>query len=173
MIFLQLNPVSKPEAILEIVFILAAAALLGYLLSLLLMGSQLRLLKRQIEQRQTDLRECKYLLIYEPSFEDAPIIRKPVTSNYVVSEPALVNPDDLKVIEGVGPKIEEILNKNGISTYAELANTSPFRVSAILKSAGPRFQIHDPSTWPQQAALAKNGKWDELHDMKIKLISGK
>ena len=172
MIFLQLNPVNKPGAILEIVLILAAAALLGYLLAQLLMGSRIRLLRREIEQRQTNLRECQYLLIYEPSFTDIPVVRKVVKSLYPVQEPALVNPDDLKIIEGIGPKIEEILNKNGICTYAALANTSAFRVSAILKNAGPRFQIHDPTTWPQQAELAKNGKWDELQNMKIRLISG-
>ena len=33
------------------------------------------------------------------------------------------NPDDLKIIEGIGPKIEELLNNEGIYKYAQLAAT--------------------------------------------------
>tara|TARA_R110002124_G_scaffold220342_1_gene386148 strand:+ start:811 stop:1356 length:546 start_codon:yes stop_codon:yes gene_type:complete len=81
--------------------------------------------------------------------------------------------DDLKIIEGIGPKIEEILNKEGISTYGELANTSPIRLVSILRNAGPRFQIQDPTSWPKQANFAKFGKWIELQNLKNKLKGGK
>ena len=81
--------------------------------------------------------------------------------------------DDLKIIEGIGPKIEEILKKEGINTYGELADTSPIRLVSILRNAGPRFQIQDPTSWPKQANLAKYGKWIELQSLQNQLKGGK
>jgi predicted flap endonuclease-1-like 5' DNA nuclease len=81
--------------------------------------------------------------------------------------------DDLKIIEGIGPKIEELLNREGIHTIEQLADTSIIRIAAILKKAGPRFQIQNPTSWPKQALLAKEQKWDELEDFKKRIISGK
>lgn len=72
--------------------------------------------------------------------------------------------DDLKIIEGVGPKIETLLKDGGINTWAELAAASVDRLKEILDAAGPRYQIHDPSTWPAQAKFAAEGKWEELKD---------
>src|SRR6218665_4221591 len=51
--------------------------------------------------------------------------------------------DDLKIVEGIGPKIEELFNKAGIYTFAQLADTSVVRMKEILDKAGSRFQIHD------------------------------
>lgn len=80
--------------------------------------------------------------------------------------------DDLKVIEGIGPKIEEILNQNGIHTWHELAQTPKENISAILKRAGKRFQMHDPSSWSHQAELADSGKWKELEKYQDFLYAG-
>ena len=81
--------------------------------------------------------------------------------------------EDLKIIEGIGPKIEELLNREGIHTIEQLADTSIIRIAAILKNAGPRFQIQNPTSWPKQALLAKEQKWDELDDLKKRIFSGK
>lgn len=81
--------------------------------------------------------------------------------------------DDLKIIEGVGPKIETLLKEGGVNTWAELAETSVDRLKEILDAAGPRYQIHDPSTWPAQAKFAAEGKWDELKDYQDMLIGGR
>ena len=173
MIFLQLNVLSKQMAILEIVVVLVIAALMGYMLSQLIAYSRLRLLKREIVQRQSEIRECRFELTVPSSVAAKPPIRKITKPVHPVSEPMRNTSDDLKIIEGIGPKIEEILNKHGIKTYLALAITSPVRISAILKTAGPRFQIQDSSTWPEQATLADEGKWEELEKVKIKLISGR
>ncbi len=78
--------------------------------------------------------------------------------------------DDLKKVEGVGPKIASLLTDAGINTFAELAATDADKIREILEAAGSRYKMHDPTTWPQQAALAAEGKWDELaalqHSMK-------
>lgn len=81
--------------------------------------------------------------------------------------------DDLKIVEGIGPKIEELLHKAGIKTWQKLSETSADRLKEILDAAGPNFQIHDPSTWPKQAGLAAAGKWEELKKWQDELSGGK
>jgi len=71
-------------------------------------------------------------------------------------------PDDLKIIEGIGPKIEEILQNVGIKTYKKLAETTPAQISSVLLAAGNRYKSHNPNTWPKQSQMAAAGKWDEL-----------
>lgn len=81
--------------------------------------------------------------------------------------------DDLKIVEGIGPKIEELFHKSGIKTWKALSETSPARLKEILDAAGPNFQIHDPATWPKQAEMADKGKWDELKKWQDELDAGK
>ena len=81
--------------------------------------------------------------------------------------------DDLKKIEGIGPKIAELFNNAGIITFADLAATSVEKLNEILEEAGPRYSIHNPSTWPEQAKLASDGKWDELAELQDKLDGGR
>ncbi len=81
--------------------------------------------------------------------------------------------DDLKIIEGIGPKIETLLKEGGITTWAELAAASVDRLKEILDAAGPRYNIHDPSTWPAQSKFAAEGKFDELKEYQDMLIGGR
>lgn len=81
--------------------------------------------------------------------------------------------DNLKVVEGIGPKIEGLLKEAGIRTWRTLSTTSVDRISEILTAAGPRYAIHNPSTWPNQAELAADGKWDELEELQERLNGGK
>ncbi len=81
--------------------------------------------------------------------------------------------DDLKKIEGVGPKIEQILHDGGITTFAQLAESDADHVKELLTAAGPRYAIHNPATWAKQAALAAAGKWDELKELQDQLDGGK
>lgn len=81
--------------------------------------------------------------------------------------------DDLKKIEGIGPKIASILTEKGIGSFEKLAGTSVKVLEGILKDAGPRYSMHKPGSWPQQAKLAENGKWDKLKELQAKLDGGK
>ena len=83
------------------------------------------------------------------------------------------NDEDLKVIEGIGPKIEGILKAAGINNWTELAASSHKRLRDILDAAGNRYKMHDPKTWCDQASLAANGKWDELKELQEKLKGGR
>jgi predicted flap endonuclease-1-like 5' DNA nuclease len=80
--------------------------------------------------------------------------------------------DDLKVVEGIGPKIEGLFNDAGIHTFEELANTPATRLKQILEAAGSRYQMHDPTTWPAQSKLAGEGKWEELKKWQDELNKG-
>ncbi|MGF1665584.1 MAG: helix-hairpin-helix domain-containing protein [Acidimicrobiia bacterium] len=83
------------------------------------------------------------------------------------------NLDDLKMIEGIGPAIEKLMNDAGISTWRRLSGTDPAVLSDILNEAGPRFRIHDPSTWPRQAGLLADGMWDEFRQLTDNLKGGR
>jgi len=82
-------------------------------------------------------------------------------------------PDDLLIVEGIGPKISDLLNQNGIYTFAQLAATSSERLRAILDAGGSRFRIADPGTWPMQALLARDGYLDALKTLQGTLRAGR
>jgi predicted flap endonuclease-1-like 5' DNA nuclease/uncharacterized coiled-coil protein SlyX len=83
------------------------------------------------------------------------------------------NPEDLKIVEGIGSKIEELLKQAGIGDWESLATADVEQIRAILDAAGPSFRVHDPGTWPTQARLAHNGEWAVLREYQEELKGGK
>ncbi len=83
---------------------------------------------------------------------------------------AASKPDDLKKVEGIGPKIAETLIAAGISTFADLAKTKSEKISEIIADVRGN---HVTDTWPAQAKLAAEGKWDELKKWQDELDGGK
>ncbi|CAH8284526.1 large subunit ribosomal protein L21 [Mariniflexile fucanivorans] len=83
---------------------------------------------------------------------------------------ATAKADDLKKVEGIGPKIAETLNAAGITTFAELAKSTPEKIAEIISDVRGN---HVPDTWPEQAKLAADGKWDELAKWQDELNGGK
>ena len=81
--------------------------------------------------------------------------------------------DDLKIIEGIGPKIETLMHNAGIRSWAALAGSSTERLQEILDQAGDRFRLADPTTWARQAGLAEAGNWKELEDYQELLQGGR
>lgn len=81
--------------------------------------------------------------------------------------------DDFAKIEGIGPKVAEIFHEAGIKTFAELASKTKEELEAILNPHGGIYVAMDPTTWPQQAQLAADGKWDELTALQNELKGGK
>ena len=79
--------------------------------------------------------------------------------------------DDLKRIEGIGPKISGVLQEAGIRTFAQLAITDASELKQILQEAGIR--LAEPSTWPEQAALAADGRWEALEALQGELVGGR
>lgn len=81
--------------------------------------------------------------------------------------------DDLKKIEGIGPKIEQLLNADGIHTFQDIMTTSVERIRGILTAAGPNYAVHDPTTWAEQSELANAGRWEALDILQEDLKGGK
>ena len=73
--------------------------------------------------------------------------------------------DELEVIDGIGPKIADLLRHAGVRRFWQLAHMTPEQIKPILDAAGPSYKLADPSTWPEQAALAANNHWTALKVM--------
>ena len=80
--------------------------------------------------------------------------------------------DDIEIIEGIGPKIAQVLIANGISTFAQLADAKADDVSAMLKASGGRFSLANPASWAEQAVLLRDGKMDEFKKLTDELVGG-
>ena len=80
--------------------------------------------------------------------------------------------DDLKIVEGIGPKAAEALVNAGVDTFEKLSKKSAEEIKNILVSASSTLAHLDPTTWAKQAELAANGKWDELKKWQDELIGG-
>ncbi len=106
----------------------------------------------------------------EPKKEASAAKAEKAPAKKAPAKKATAKADDLKKIEGIGPKIAETLIAAGIATYAELAKAKPAQISEII--AGVRGN-HVTDTWPKQAKLAADGKWDELKELQDKLDGGK
>ena len=149
---------------LELVIMLLAAFLLGYLLRYFLGGSGLGKLKSRLVELESNL-------------DDALVERNQLSAELegykAQFQARLPKSDDLKVVEGIGPKIENLLKESGIHDWNDLAKAELNKLKDILDQAGDRYRIHNPGTWPQQANLAAQGKWDELEKLQRSLTAGR
>ncbi len=146
----------KPTAIIEILILLSLATIIGWWISRLVLAAKIKDLQLQIIGRKNDLDDCRKSSVAVNTFAGATTM-----------------PDDLTIVEGIGPKINGLLQSKGINTFGQLANTNPDTIKEMLNEAGANYRIHDPGTWPAQALLAANGKWDELRAWQEELNKGK
>ena len=117
-------------------------------------------LRRQAEKAATPAARIELKVPFRAAEKSAP-----------VPEPAPPTPDDLKRIEGIGPKISGLLQEAGITTFAQLTATDVSQLKRILSEAGIR--IADPGTWSEQAGLAAAGDWDALETLQAELKGGR
>jgi len=108
----------------------------------------------------------------EAKVEVPAAVEKPVAKKAAPSKAKKVKPDDLKIIEGVGPKLESILKEAGITDLKVVSESDPAKLREILESAGNRYKMFNPETWPNQAQLAVEEKWDELKAYQDRLDGG-
>ena len=80
-------------------------------------------------------------------------------------QPRASGADDLTIIEGVGPKIAELLKSSGLDTFAKLAATDAATLRGLLNKGGKKFQLANPETWPEQAKLCVEWRWRELKEL--------
>lgn len=116
-------------------------------------------LRRQAEEEMVPAARIELKVPFRAAEKSAP-----------VPEPAPPTPDDLRRIEGVGPKISTLLQQAGITTFAQLSVTDVSQLKRILREAGIRA---NPGTWPEQAGLAAAGDWDALETLQAELKGGR
>lgn len=80
--------------------------------------------------------------------------------------------EDLKKLEGIGPRLEKVLNQAGIINFSQLAAASPEQLQEVLAD-DEQLKMHDPKSWPYQAELADKGEWERLKEYQNLLMSGK
>ena len=175
------------QYLVEILFIILGAFMLGYLFRYFLNDRLNRRLRQLAEERDEALSfkdiqvlKTKYEGIIEEKDERILKLNKEL-SNLRVEEVEKTRPksklknrtDKLSVIEGIGPKIALILNESGIRTYAQLSTYEPKKIRKILMKASPAYAVHDPQTWPEQAKMASEEKWEELKAFQKHLKAGK
>jgi len=80
-------------------------------------------------------------------------------------------PDDLKRIEGIGPRVAAVLEGAGIYSFGQLADADVAKLQQTLRAAN--LKLVDPSTWAAQARLAAVGDWSALQELQEKLDAGR
>ena len=99
--------------------------------------------------------------------------KKKTSSKAKITTVAKKGKDNLQKIEGIGPKIAELLTKAGIKTFVDLSVAKKTTLKSILEAAGSRYKMHDPSTWAKQAKLAAKGEWTKLATLQDELNGGR
>jgi len=84
-----------------------------------------------------------------------------------------IKENDLKVVEGIGPKIEQLFHGFGIKTWQALSDVTVAKCQEVLDSGGKRYRVHDPASWPMQAKMAFKGEWKNLVKWQDKHKAGK
>lgn len=80
--------------------------------------------------------------------------------------------DDLTIIEGIGPRTDELLRANGIGSFVQVAQLHVDDFLDILERGGPNFRLANPATWAQQALLAAENRWADLKHAQNGMIGG-
>ncbi|SMC42468.1 hypothetical protein [Cellulophaga tyrosinoxydans] len=138
-------------------------------------SADLKLCQDKNARLQADLDACKKKLVIAPAAPAAPaasfaaplapVAATGIAFNAVAAKAAFgktIKQDDLKLVEGIGPKIESMFKAAGIKTWQALSNASVAECQKILDGGGNRYKIHDPASWPMQAKMCYEGKWADL-----------
>lgn len=141
--------------------------------------------RSQAVEAETPSEEISEAVEPEPPSEEIPqAIETELPSDETLSEAesekepetarsAAEEPDNLRKIEGIGPKVAQLLNESGILTFGQLAQIEVERLRAILEEAGPPFKGMDPASWPEQADLAAKEDWEALKTLQDQLDGGR
>jgi len=169
----------------------AICALLGYLLGRLFGGGSNDDSSDRITKLEADLEACrKGRLKLESDLSAAKSASANVASSFAAPAAAVsdvafdadgakavfgkrIKENDLTVVEGIGPKIQELFHNHDVMTWRALSECSVDKCQAVLNSGGDRFKMHKPGTWPKQAGMAADGRWADLLKWQSELDGGK
>lgn len=129
-------------------------------------------LRRSNSKLQADLSQCQERLdeqsaqLSNQEFQFNPQAAKAAFGRFIKE-------DDLKIVEGIGPKIEGLFHNYNIKTWRDLAGTSVAKCREVLDSGGEKYRVHDPASWPMQARMCYEGKWKDLYRWQEEHLHGK
>lgn len=148
-----------------------------FILSGIILGIFIPIFLKQFKKNKLDLSELeqqnipKIKLPEEVNLEENQTIEEEIVEAQPTEESEEHTPDDLKKIEGIGPKISTLLNEHQIMTYTDLAEKTIDELKEILDYA--KIRIANPETWPEQAALAAKKDWEALENFQKVLKGGR
>lgn len=168
----------------------AICGILGYLMGkgsvgIIVNSEELDSLRDKNSKLLSDLEVCNKKLIAKPigsgnvssSLRATPEIKATVIAFNAAAANAVfgktIKQDDLKVVEGIGPKIADMFHGAGIKTWKALSETSVAACQEVLNGGGERYKVHDPASWPMQAKMCYEGKWKELFKWQYEHDHGK
>jgi predicted flap endonuclease-1-like 5' DNA nuclease len=122
------------------------------------------------QSQQAEQPESAYVAVEQPAY--AQVSEGRVPDQPAEPEQPATAPDDLTLIEGIGPKISAALIAAGVDTFAKLAALQPDQIENIVRSAGVRM-VGKAETWAKQAQLAAEGKFEELKAYQKTLTAGR
>ncbi|MCL9806608.1 hypothetical protein NAT51_13820 [Flavobacterium amniphilum] len=159
---------------------------LGFLLGKMVVGGDQLNMKSKLDTCSSENEQLNYqIYLLKKELED--LKAKTETTQGIKSETNIafdaetaasvfghkITENDLKIIEGIGPKIEELYHAAGIKTWKDLGETPVQTLQDILNEAGSNFAMHNPETWSKQAVLAYLGKWQDLKEYQDSLDAGR
>lgn len=160
------------------------SALLGYLLGRLFGGgnddsNRIATLEAELEACRTsrtsleaDLKSANADLASSFAASAAPVVAFNADAAKAVFGKR-IKENDLTVVEGIGSKIQELFHNHNVKTWKALSECSVEKCQQVLDSGGDRFRVHKPTTWPEQAKMAYEGRWADLKNWQDQLDGGK
>lgn len=162
------------------------SGILGYLLGKLLGGGNHDDFNNKIGKLQTELDSCKLSKVSlkgDLKSTKASLALSLGTSSATLTpfDPAeakavfgkKIKENDLTIVEGIGPKIQELFHNHDIKTWKTLSECTVDKCLTVLSSGGNRFKIYNPGTWPEQAKMGYEGNWKQLLKWQDELVGGK
>lgn len=123
-------------------------------------------LQKANTQLQADLTACREGITGSASLAAMdPVEVEPFPFDAQAASKAMgvkIKNNDLKVVEGIGPKIEKLFQEHGIATWEALSNATVAQCRTILDDGGDQYKLHDPASWPMQAKMCHEGEWKIL-----------
>jgi predicted flap endonuclease-1-like 5' DNA nuclease len=162
------------------IIIVVVALALGILIGWLIWGRQakaqgerIRELEGTLSRRESRIRdlEADAEAAKAQAAEQEASLRTAQVALADAEAAAVAPPDDLTLIEGIGPKVQSLLQGAGIRLFGQLAKADLEGLQELVRAAG--MAMMDPSSWPEQAQLAAEGKTDELAKLQEELKGGR
>jgi predicted flap endonuclease-1-like 5' DNA nuclease len=137
-------------------------------------------------EKEKSIKTVSKIVLVKETQEETPIVETPTvsekpprkprrTSDEVQAEQAALKAalvgDNFSLIEGIGEKVTHTLHVGGITAFTQLAAADIETLKGILRAAKNR--VANPTTWPEQAQLILDNKFEELKALQDTLKGGR